>query len=51
MTATQQRIVLASRSQGWVTTENFRLELVPIPVPGPGQLQGRNFGQQLVKLA
>ena len=42
MTATYQRIVLASRPQGWVTTENFRLERVPIPAPGPGQVLVRN---------
>lgn len=42
MTATCQRIVLASRPQGWVTTENFRLERVPVPEPGPGQLLVRN---------
>ena len=42
MTATCQRIVLASRPQGWVTPENFRLERVPVPAPGPGQLLVRN---------
>lgn len=42
MTSTYQRIVLASRPQGWVTTENFRLEQVPVPIPGPGQLVVRN---------
>jgi len=42
MTATYARIVLASRPQGWVTTENFRLEQVPVPQPGPGQLLVRN---------
>ena len=42
MTATYQRIVLASRPQGWVTPENFRLERVPVPAPGPGQLLVRN---------
>ena len=42
MTATYQRIVLASRPQGWVTPENFRLERVPVPVPGPGQVLVRN---------
>lgn len=42
MTATCQRIVLASRPQGWVTTENFRLERVPVPQPGPGQVLVRN---------
>lgn len=42
MTDTYQRIVLASRPQGWVTTENFRLERVPVPEPGPGQVLVRN---------
>jgi NADPH-dependent curcumin reductase CurA len=42
MTDTYQRIVLASRPQGWVTTDNFRLERVPVPEPGPGQLLVRN---------
>ena len=42
MTSTCQRIVLASRPNGWVTTDNFRLERVPIPEPGPGQLLVRN---------
>ena len=42
MTPTCQRIVLASRPNGWVTTDNFRLERVPIPEPGPGQLLVRN---------
>ncbi len=39
---TCQRIVLASRPQGWVTPENFRLEAVEVPTPGPGQLLVRN---------
>ncbi|MEK1864364.1 MAG: NADP-dependent oxidoreductase, partial [Rhizobium leguminosarum] len=30
------RIVLASRPQGAVTAENFRIETLPIPVPGTG---------------
>jgi hypothetical protein len=42
MTATYQRIVLAGRPQGWVTAENFRLEHVPVPIPGAGQLLVRN---------
>jgi len=42
MTATYQRIVLASRPQGWVTAENFRLESVPVPTPGAGQVLVRN---------
>jgi len=42
MTSTYQRIVLASRPQGWVTAENFSLERVPVPQPGPGQVLVRN---------
>jgi NADPH-dependent curcumin reductase len=42
MTATCQRIVLASRPKGWVTPENFRLERVPVPEPGPGEVRVRN---------
>jgi NADPH-dependent curcumin reductase CurA len=42
MNATYQRIVLASRPQGWVTPDNFRLEQVPVTQPGPGQVLVRN---------
>jgi hypothetical protein len=42
MTATYRRIVLASRPAGAVTPENFRLEQVPVPTPGPGQVLVRN---------
>jgi NADPH-dependent curcumin reductase CurA len=42
MTQTYQRIVLASRPQGSVTPENFRLERVPVPTAGPGQVLVRN---------
>ena len=41
MTNTCQRIVLASRPKGRVTPENFRLERIPLPEPGPGQLRVR----------
>jgi hypothetical protein len=41
MTDTYQRIVLASRPQGRVTPDNFRLERVPLVEPGPGQLRVR----------
>jgi NADPH-dependent curcumin reductase CurA len=41
MTKTHQRIVLASRPHGRVTPENFRLERVPLPEPGAGQLRVR----------
>jgi len=42
MTETFQRIVLASRPQGTVSPDNFRLERVPVPELGPGQLRVRN---------
>jgi NADPH-dependent curcumin reductase CurA len=37
-----RRIVLASRPEGEPTPENFRLETVPVPEPGPGQVLLRN---------
>ncbi len=40
--STYQRIVLASRPQGVVSADNFRLETVPLPVIGDGQLLVRN---------
>ena len=43
MTQTYQRIVLASRPQGGaVSPDNFRLERVPVPGIGPGQVLVRN---------
>ena len=42
MTTTCRRIVLASRPAGPATLENFRLEEVPVPAPGPGQVLVRN---------
>jgi NADPH-dependent curcumin reductase CurA len=42
VTATHQRIVLASRPQGSVSVDNFRLERVPLPSAGPGQVLVRN---------
>src|SRR5271155_1736827 len=38
MTETVQRIVLASRPVGEPTLDNFRLEELPIPKPGPGEM-------------
>ena len=38
MTETAERIVLASRPVGEPTLDNFRLEELPIPKPGPGQM-------------
>jgi hypothetical protein len=38
MTERAQRIVLASRPVGEPALDNFRLEEVPIPQPGPGQM-------------
>ncbi len=42
MPSTHRRMVLASRPQGRVTPDNFRLEEVPLPEPGPGQVLVRN---------
>ena len=39
---TYQRIVLASRPRGEVTPDNFRLETVPVPAIGDGQVLVRN---------
>lgn len=39
---TYRRIVLASRPKGKVAPENFRLEQVPVPSVGPGQVLVRN---------
>ena len=36
------RIVLASRPHGEPEAANFRLERVPVPIPGPGQVLVRN---------
>src|ERR1700752_284564 len=38
-----QRIVLASRPQGWVTEDNFRLERAPVPRPADGQVLVKNL--------
>ena len=38
MTATFQRIVLASRPAAHVTPDNFRLETVPVPQPAEGEV-------------
>jgi NADPH-dependent curcumin reductase CurA len=38
-----QRIVLASRPEGWVVAENFRLEKAPLPAPGDGEVLVKNL--------
>ena len=38
-----QRIVLASRPQGWVTPDNFRLETSSVPPLGEGEVLVRNL--------
>jgi NADPH-dependent curcumin reductase CurA len=38
-----QRVVLASRPEGWVTEANFRLEEVSVPAVGEGQVLVRNL--------
>ncbi|MEB0139161.1 MULTISPECIES: NADP-dependent oxidoreductase [unclassified Undibacterium] len=47
MNNTFQRIVLASRPQGQVTLDNFRLETVGIPVLGAGDVLVRNHYMSL----
>ena len=47
MAEKNQRIVLASRPQGWVTEENFRLEEAPIPEPKDGEVLVRNHYMSL----
>jgi NADPH-dependent curcumin reductase len=42
MADTYRRIVLASRPHGWVTEESFRLESVPMPPLGEGEVRVRN---------
>ena len=42
MTATYQRIVLASRPKGEVSVDNFRLETVPVPDLADGEVLIRN---------
>lgn len=42
MTATYQRIVLASRPHGQVTPDNFRLETLPLPEIREGEILIRN---------
>ena len=38
-----QRIVLASRPEGWVTPQNFRLEKAPLPQPADGEVLVKNL--------
>jgi len=38
-----QRIVLASRPEGWVTPDNFRLEKGPLPKIGDGEVLVKNL--------
>ena len=42
MPKTYQRIVLASRPEGAVQPDNFRLEEVPVPTPAAGEVLVRN---------
>ncbi len=41
--ATTRHIVLASRPTGMPAAENFRMEEVPLPEPGPGEVLVRNI--------
>ena len=38
-----KRIVMASRPQGWVTEDNFRLETAPVPKPVEGEVLVKNL--------
>jgi NADPH-dependent curcumin reductase len=38
-----QRVVLASRPEGWVTEGNFRLEAAPLPKPQDGEILVKNL--------
>jgi NADPH-dependent curcumin reductase CurA len=38
-----QRIVMASRPEGWVSEENFRLEKAPLPRPAEGEVLVKNL--------
>jgi NADPH-dependent curcumin reductase len=38
-----QRVVMASRPEGWVTEDNFRLESAPVPRPAEGEVLVRNL--------
>ena len=43
MSEINRRIVLAERPQGRPGPQNFRLEEVPVPEPGPGELLSRTI--------
>ena len=47
MAEQNQRIVLASRPQGWVAEDNFRLETSPVPEPQQGEVLVRNHYMSL----
>jgi len=38
-----QRVVLASYPEGWVTESNFRIETAPIPEPAEGEVVVKNL--------
>jgi NADPH-dependent curcumin reductase len=42
MAALNKQVLLASRPQGWVTEENFRIVETPVSAPGPGEVLVRN---------
>src|SRR5919106_1331265 len=43
MTMENQRIVLASHPEGWVTPDNFRLEKASVPQTQPGEVLVKNL--------
>jgi hypothetical protein len=42
MAESYRRVVLASRPHGWCNTENFRVEEIPMPALGDGEVRIRN---------
>jgi len=45
--STYKKIVLASRPQGHVSPDNFRLEEAPVPAINDGQILARNHYRSL----
>jgi len=42
MARMNRQVLLASRPQGWVVEDNFRIVDAPMPAPGPGEVLVRN---------
>src|SRR5215467_321817 len=42
MATLNRQVLLASRPQGWVVEDNFRIVETPLPAPGPGEVLVKN---------